>query len=57
MDMTEAMGKQFTRLQLAACVDNSAEADVWFDDVMLSNPEAGDGSPVLLFTPSARTLI
>jgi len=57
MDMTEAMGKQFTRLQLAACVDNSAEADVWFDDVMLSNPDAGDGTPVLLFNPSVTTLV
>jgi len=57
MDMTGAMGKQFTKLQLAACVDNSAEADVWFDDVMLSNPAAGDGTPVLLFTPSVSTLV
>jgi PKD repeat protein len=56
MDMTDAMGKQFTRLQLAACVDNTAEADVWFDDVMLSNPDAGDGIPVLLFSPSQISL-
>jgi hypothetical protein len=57
MDMTEAMGKQFTRLQLAACVDNTAEADVWFDDVRLSNPDAGDGTPVLIFTPSLRSMV
>ncbi len=52
MDMTEAMGKAFTRLQFAACVDNEAAADVWFDDVKLSNPEAGDGIPVLEFSVS-----
>ncbi|MGW8317431.1 MAG: PKD domain-containing protein, partial [Bacteroidales bacterium] len=56
MDLTEAMGRQFTSLQLAACVDNVAEADVWFDDVRLSNPDAGDGTPVLLFSPSVTTL-
>ncbi len=56
MDLTEAMGKQFTMLQLAACVDNTAEADVWFDDVRLSNPDAGDGTPVLSFSPSAISL-
>lgn len=56
MDMTDAMGKQFTMLQLAACVDNSADADVWFDDVRLSNPDAGDGTPVLSFMPSATSL-
>lgn len=52
MDITAAMGKRFTRLDLAACVDNSAEADVWFDDIRLSNPEAGDGTPVLDFSVS-----
>jgi len=54
MDLTPAMQKQFTQLQLAACVDNpsEAEADVWFDDVKLSNPELGDGSPKVLFTVS-----
>ena len=52
MDMTEAMNKKFTLLQLAACVDNNAEADVWFDDVKLSNPEVGDGSPKVLFNVS-----
>ena len=56
MDLTEAMGKQFTMLQLAACVDNTAEADVWFDDIRLSNPDAGDGTPVLSLVPSATTL-
>ena len=57
MDMTDAMGKQFTMLQLAACVDNNAEADVWFDDVQLSNPDAGDGTPVLRFTVSDRNIV
>ncbi len=56
MDLTAAMGKQFTMLQLAACVDNTAEADVWFDDIRLSNPDAGDGTPVLSLVPSATTL-
>ncbi|MBN1131994.1 MAG: PKD domain-containing protein [Bacteroidales bacterium] len=49
MDITGAMGKQFTQLHLAACVDNSFEAEVWFDDVKLSNPNAGDGTPIPLF--------
>ncbi|MCK5134554.1 MAG: PKD domain-containing protein [Bacteroidales bacterium] len=57
MDMTDAMGKQFTMLQLAACVDNTAEANVWFDDVQLTNPDAGDGTPVLLFTVSDRSIV
>ncbi|MGM0475446.1 MAG: PKD domain-containing protein, partial [Bacteroidota bacterium] len=57
MDMTEAMGKEFTLLQLAACVDNSAEADVWFDDVKLSNPAAGDGTPVVEFTISDNNIV
>ncbi|MFA6400077.1 MAG: PKD domain-containing protein [Salinivirgaceae bacterium] len=54
MDLTPAMQQQFTSLQLAACVDNEGEgeADVWFDDVQLSNPELGDGSPKVLFTVS-----
>ncbi|HER10199.1 MAG TPA: PKD domain-containing protein [Bacteroides sp.] len=56
MDMTAAMGKRFTRLQLAACVDNNDTADVWFDDVKLSNPASGDGSPVLEFTLSDRNV-
>ncbi|MBL7110860.1 MAG: PKD domain-containing protein [Bacteroidales bacterium] len=54
MDMTNAMHGEFTLLQLAACVDNDAEADVWFDDVKLSNPEAGDGSPHILFSISGE---
>lgn len=57
MDMTKAMGKQFTMLQLAACVDNTTEADVWFDDVKLSNPDAGDGTPVLDYTISDRNIV
>lgn len=57
MDMTAAMGKEFTLLQLAACVDNTAEADVWFDDVKLSNPAAGDGSPQLSFTLSDMKVV
>jgi hypothetical protein len=57
MDMTEAMGKEFTLLQLAACVDNTEEADVWFDDVKLSNPAAGDGAPVLEFNISGRNIL
>ena len=58
MDMTGAMGKQFTQLHLAACVDNTAEAEVWFDDVRLSNPNAGDGTPIPLFgiTPGKTVL-
>lgn len=56
MDLTDAMGRQFTSLQLAACVDNTAEAEVWFDNIRLSNPDAGDGTPVLTFTPSATII-
>ena len=57
MNMTDAMGKEFTLLQLAACVDNTAEADVWFDDVRLSNPEAGEGLPLVLFSVSGHKVI
>jgi hypothetical protein len=52
MDMTSAMGKEFDVLQLAACVDNEAEADVFFDDVTISNPDIGDGSPYATFKVS-----
>jgi len=52
MDMTDAQGKQFTQLHLAAVVDNLEEAEVWFDDVKLSNPDAGDGTPIPLFSVS-----
>ena len=57
MDMTDAMGKEFTLLQLAACVDNNAEADVWFDDVKLTNPEAAEGIPVALFNVSEQKVV
>ncbi|RPI43134.1 MAG: PKD domain-containing protein, partial [Bacteroidetes bacterium] len=57
MDLTAAMGKRFTRLDLAACVDNNEPADVWFDDIRLSNPEAGDGTPVLDFSLSHLKLV
>src|SRR4030042_857292 len=57
MDMPAAMGKQFTELHLAACVDNDAAADVWFDDVRLSNSEAGDGTPLIEFSVSDTRVI
>ncbi len=52
MDLTDAMGMEFTMLQLAACVNNEDTADVYFDDVELSNPEMGDGRPKVLFSAS-----
>ncbi|HAN00598.1 MAG TPA: hypothetical protein DCQ26_18540 [Marinilabiliales bacterium] len=57
MDLTPAMQKKFTVLQLAACVDNLEEADVYFDDVELSNPDLGDGSPKILFTVSKNNVL
>jgi PKD repeat protein len=55
MDLTPAMGKAFTKLELAACVDNNdTEADVYFDDVLLSNPDVGDGTPKATFTVSSN---
>jgi PKD repeat protein len=57
MDMTPAMGMQFNKLHLAACVDNDAAADVWFDDVKLSNSEAGDGTPRIEFSVSDARVI
>jgi hypothetical protein len=54
MDMTRAMGKHFTKLELAACVDNEAVADVYFDDVLLSNPDVSDGTPKAVFTVSSN---
>lgn len=58
MDLSEGMWGSFSQLQLAICVDNTnlEEADVYFDDVKLSNPEAGDGSPKVIFTAS-KTMI
>ncbi|MFZ5939846.1 MAG: PKD domain-containing protein [Bacteroidota bacterium] len=52
MDLTAAQGKTFTQLHLAAIVDNEAEGEVWFDDVKLSNPAAGDGTPIAQFVVS-----
>lgn len=52
LDLTSAMGKEFTKLELAACIDNDAEANVYFDDIELSNPALGDGSPKVLFKVS-----
>lgn len=54
MDLSEGMWGSFTQLQLAMCVDNPdlEEADVYFDDVKISNPDAGDGSPKVIFTAS-----
>lgn len=56
MDITPAQNTQFDKLELAACVDNETEADVYFDDVVLSNPEMGDGTPKALFTVSATKI-
>ncbi|MBN1187270.1 MAG: PKD domain-containing protein [Bacteroidales bacterium] len=55
-DISPAMKKGFTVLQLAASVDNLAEAEVYFDDVVLSNPNAAAGNPVAVFSAS-KTLI
>ncbi|MGD9993816.1 MAG: PKD domain-containing protein [Salinivirgaceae bacterium] len=55
MDLTPAMGKNFTKLELAAAVDNEEIAQVYFDDVKLSNPDVGSGEPKALFTVSDNT--
>lgn len=52
MDLTAAMGKKFTKLELAPCVDNLDSATVYFDDVIMSNPDVGDGSPKNYFSLS-----
>lgn len=57
MDLSEGTGKAFTWLQLATCVDNTAEADVYFDDIELSNPDIEEGPPIVLFTVSATKII
>ena len=56
MDLSGGMGKEFTQLQLAACVDNNAEADVYFDDIELSNPDIEEGPPIVLFTVSENKI-
>jgi hypothetical protein len=57
MDLTPAMGKNFTKLELAAAVDNEEAADVYFDDVQLSNPDAGTGEPKAVFSVTDNTVL
>jgi hypothetical protein len=48
VDVTEAMGKSFNILQIATCVDNTTQTGIsYVDDVVLSNPLAGEGYPVV----------
>jgi hypothetical protein len=57
MDLTPAMGKDFTRLDLAISVDDTIEADIWFDDVKLSNPDVGEGIPYVCFDISKHKTV
>ncbi len=50
MDLSPVLQKSFTKLQLAVCIDNNAQANVFFDDIELANPELADGFPKVLFT-------
>jgi len=45
-------GKFFNVLEIATCIDqsNGTDVDVYFDDIELCNPDAGDGSPFTVFT-------
>lgn len=56
MDLTPAMGKKFTKLELAACVDNEEAAEVYFDDLELRNPELGSGEPKVIFSVSDNSV-
>ncbi len=47
VDVSDAMGRSFTRLEIAAGVDNNNPAVVYFDDFRFSNPLADEGYPVL----------
>ena len=47
MDVSAAQGQVFTDLEIAAGVDNDAEATVYFDDFKFSNPLAEEGLPVV----------
>ncbi|PKP10877.1 MAG: hypothetical protein CVU09_04975 [Bacteroidetes bacterium HGW-Bacteroidetes-4] len=57
MDLTPAMGKDFTKLELAAAVDNEEAAEVYFDDVQLSNPDAGTGEPKAVFSVTDNSVL
>jgi len=50
MDVSTAMGMPFTRLEIAAGVDNNAAATVYLDDFKFSNPMAEEGFPVINYT-------
>lgn len=50
MDVSDAMGMPFTRLEIAAGVDNNAAAIVHLDDFKFSNPMAEEGFPVIEYT-------
>jgi len=57
MDLTDAMNQEFDVLQIATVVDNDVAADVYFDDFSLSNPDAGDGSPIISYTVSGNKIL
>ncbi len=56
MDVSAAQGKVFTELEIAAGVDNDAEATVYFDDFKFSNPLAEEGIPVIGLKISPETI-
>jgi len=47
MDISKAQGQRFTRLEIAAGVDNDAPATIYLDDFKLYNPLADEGIPVI----------
>ncbi|TVR73098.1 MAG: PKD domain-containing protein [Marinilabiliales bacterium] len=47
IDVSTAMGMPFTRLEIAAGVDNNSPAIVYLDDFKFSNPMAEEGYPVI----------
>jgi hypothetical protein len=56
MDISAAQGLEFTDLEIAAGVDNEAEATVYFDDFKFSNPLAEEGIPVVDLKISPKTI-
>jgi hypothetical protein len=56
MDISAAQGQVFTDLEIAAGVDNEAEAIVYFDDFKFSNPLAEEGIPVINLKISPKTI-
>jgi len=57
IDISSVQNKDFNKIEISASVDNTAAADVYFDDLRLYNSLSPNGNPVINLTISSNQVV